>query len=67
LGVTSISQCNIWTLIYREKNVENEVSDEDLSDQVWELWNAGLIYDDLAAMAWLKLATADRQRGSDDS
>ena len=24
--------------------------DEDLADQVWELWNAGVITDDLAAV-----------------
>ena len=27
--------------------------DEDLADQVWELWDVGLIPDDLAALAWL--------------
>ena len=26
--------------------------DKELADRVWELWNAGLIPDDLAAMAW---------------
>ena len=26
--------------------------DEDLADQVWELWNAGVITDALAAWAW---------------
>ena len=32
--------------------IEALLVDEDLADQVWELWNAGLIPDDLAAMAW---------------
>jgi hypothetical protein len=26
--------------------------DEELADLVWEAWNAGLIPDDLAVMAW---------------
>ncbi len=26
--------------------------DEGLADQVWELWNAGVITDGLAAWAW---------------
>ena len=30
--------------------------DEDLADQVWELWDAGVITDDLAAWAWWRLA-----------
>ena len=32
--------------------VEALLVDEDLADQLWELWNAGLISDDLAAWAW---------------
>lgn len=28
----------------------------DLADQLWELWNSGLISDDLAAMAWWIIA-----------
>jgi len=31
------------------------------ADQVWELWDAGIITDGLAAIAWLILATPDRQ------
>ncbi len=26
--------------------------DEDLADQVWELWDGGQIPDELAAIAW---------------
>ena len=33
--------------------VEALLTDSRLADQVWELWNAGLISDELAAMAWL--------------
>ena len=29
------------------------LADEDAADQVWELWDAGSISDDLAARAWL--------------
>ncbi len=32
--------------------VEALLVDEDLADQVWELWNVGVIPDDLAAHAW---------------
>jgi len=31
--------------------------DEELADLVWEDWDGGLIPDDLAAMAWLLVAT----------
>ena len=37
--------------------VEALLADEDLADQVWELWNDGLIPDDVAAGAWCILAT----------
>ena len=32
--------------------VEALVADEALTDQVWELWDAGVISDDLAVWAW---------------
>jgi hypothetical protein len=32
--------------------VEALLADKYLADQVWELWNAGVITDDLAAWAW---------------
>ena len=41
--------------------VEALLADPDLADQVWELWNAGVITDGVAAMAWLILATPDPQ------
>ena len=35
--------------------------DEDLADQVWELWHVGLIPDDLAAMAWWFVAVSSNR------
>ena len=32
--------------------VEALLADTDLANQVWELWNAGVITDDLAGLAW---------------
>ena len=31
--------------------IEALLVDEELADEVWELWNAGLITDDVASMA----------------
>ena len=45
-----------------ELYIEALLVDEDLADQVWELWNAGLITDDLAAMAWWIMAFAVEQK-----
>ncbi len=39
--------------------IEALLVDKELADQVWKLWNVGLITDDLAAWAWCILA-ADR-------
>ncbi len=36
--------------------IEALLVDEELADQVWELWNAGVIADDLAALSWAILA-----------
>ena len=41
--------------------VEALLADEDLAEQVYELRNAGVITDDVAALAWRILATPDRQ------
>ena len=35
-----------------EAYIEALLVDEELADQVWELWNAGAIADDIAALAW---------------
>ena len=32
--------------------IEAILTDSKLADEVWELWSAGLIPDELAAMAW---------------
>jgi hypothetical protein len=37
--------------------VEALLSDEDVADQVWALWDAGVITDDMAGLAWFILAT----------
>jgi hypothetical protein len=37
--------------------IEALLFDEELADQVWEAWDAGLIPDDLAAVAWCILVT----------
>ena len=40
--------------------IEALLADEDMADQVWGLWNAGVITDDLAGMAWFIVAMTDR-------
>ena len=42
--------------------VEALLNDQDLADQVWELWHAGVITDDLAAWAWGILAESAIER-----
>ena len=37
--------------------IEALLADESLADQVWELWNAQQISDELAACAWCILAS----------
>ena len=37
--------------------IETLLADEVLADHVWEVWHAGLIDDDQAAQAWLRIAT----------
>jgi len=40
-----------------EAYIEALLVDEDLADQVWEVWNARLIPDDVAAWAWFLVCT----------
>ena len=40
--------------------IEALLVDEELADQVWELWNAGIISDELAAFAWWMFAIGRR-------
>ena len=39
-----------------EAYIEALLVNEDLADLVWELWDAGLINDEMAAIAWFLLA-----------
>jgi len=45
-----------------EAYIEALPVDEDLADLVWGLWDAGMIPNDLAAMAWCILAVKIKQR-----
>ncbi len=47
-GVLAIQYHAMFTRLY----VEALLTDSRLADQVWELWNARLASDELAAMAW---------------
>ena len=51
--------------------VEALLADEELADEVWGLWNAGVITDEIAAWGWFIVAISGRSRGdpgcSDDS
>ncbi len=38
--------------MFSDPYIEALLVDEDLADQVWELWNARLVSDELAAGAW---------------
>lgn len=41
-----------------ELYIEALIADEALADQVWELWDAGVITDDLADWAWMLTVAA---------
>jgi hypothetical protein len=38
-----------------ELYIEALLVDECLADEVWDLWNAGVLADDLAAWAWRRI------------
>ncbi len=40
-----------------EAYIEALLVDEDLADQVWDLWDRGVIDDELAAITWLLIVT----------
>ena len=42
--------------MFTEAYIEALLVDEDLADQVWELWDAGIVTDELAGIAWHILA-----------
>jgi len=37
--------------------IEALLVDEELADQVWEVWDSGEIDDQTAILAWLRVAT----------
>ena len=41
-----------------ELYIEALLVDEELADQIWYMWDAGVIDDQLAAIAWLLTATS---------
>jgi len=38
--------------MFIEIYIEALLVDEELADQVWEVWNAGAVTDDVALLAW---------------
>ena len=50
-----------------ELYIEALLVDEDLADQVWELWNVGVITDQQAAWAWLILGVCRADFGEGQS
>ena len=40
--------------------IEALLVDEDLADMVWDAWDAGIITDEAAALAWCILAIRNR-------
>ena len=40
-----------------ELYIEALLVDEELADLVWYMWDAGVINDEIAAVAWLMLAS----------
>ena len=45
--------------MFTEIYIEALLVDAVLADQVWELWHAGLISDEFAALAWWFVGTSD--------
>ena len=46
--------------------VDALLADENQADLIWELWNAGVITDEKAALSWFMLVTTDLKRGAKD-
>ncbi len=42
--------------------VEALLVDEELADQVWKAWDAGVITDSLAALGWFILAASESRQ-----
>ena len=45
--------------MFTELYVEALLADENSADQVWELWTAAVITDDLSVRAWCILVASD--------
>jgi hypothetical protein len=45
-----------------EAYIETLLVDEELADQVWEVWDANLISDDVATLAWMLTVTSFEKR-----
>lgn len=45
-----------------ETYIEALLVDEDLADLVWHIWDAGLINDELATIAWLLIPISFAKR-----
>ena len=46
---------HLWAML-TDQLIEALLADEALADQVWNMWDAGLIPDEVGAIAWLLLA-----------
>ena len=44
-------------IMLTEAYIDALLVDEELADQVWELWDAGLIDDELVTITWSLIAT----------
>ena len=44
--------------MFTEPYIEALLANEDLADQVWELWDAEVINGELAGIAWFLIATS---------
>ena len=55
--VEESSLCGFNGPMLTEIYIEALLVDEETADQVWDLWNVGVIPNDLAAWAWLRIAT----------
>lgn len=47
--------------MFTELYIEALLADEHLADEVWELWDAGIITNGVAAWAWVTLAARSSQ------
>ena len=47
--------------------IEALLVNEELANMVWELWNTGVITNNLAEWAWFELAFSGDDRGKDGS